>query len=112
MSYQVYADDGSNGALTTVGSALSGTQHSYDVESPTAHTLVIGSEHRFAIVATTHVGSVQSNIVSAVAANLPAMPAVGPTVVKSETDVTKIRASFSEFTSSVSDTGGSLILSY
>ena len=56
--------------------------------------MVLGAEHRLAVVATTHVGSVQSNIVSAIAADLPAAPAAGPVVVKSETDVTKIRASF------------------
>jgi hypothetical protein len=112
LSYQVYADDGSAGTLTAVGTALPGTQHAFDVASPTVHTLVLGAEHRLAVVATTHVGSVQSNVVSAIVADLPAMPAAGPVVVKAETDVTKIRASFSEFSSSASDTGGSLILSY
>jgi len=112
-TYQVLADDGSAGALTAVGSPLPGTQFTFTVTSPAVHTLQLGKEHRFAIVATTHVGTVQSNVVSAIVADLPGKPAAGPVVVKSETDVTKIRASFSEFDgASAAATGGSLVLSY
>ena len=61
--YSVLADDGAAGALGAVtlpGSEalLPATIYTLEVSGPGVHTLVVGSEHRFAVVAVSDVGQV------------------------------------------------------
>jgi hypothetical protein len=116
--YSVLADDGLRGQLTAVtlpnsASELPPTQSTFEVASPASASFELGREYRFAIVASTVVGSLQSNVVAAVVADLPGAPVAGPTLVKAETGIDRIRLSFAAFDgTSASATGGSPILSY
>lgn len=92
---------------------LAATIYSLEVSSPAVHTLVVGSEYRFAVVAVNDVGQVQSNIVAATVANLPAAPSTAPVVVLAETGIDHIRLDFAPLDGSDdAQTGGSAILSY
>jgi len=75
--------------------------------------LVVGREYRVSIIASNVVGSVESNRIASVVANLPSAPGAGPAVVIPETGIEQIRVSFATFdNSNAAQTGGSNILSY
>lgn len=83
------------------------------MESPAVHTLTVGLEYRFAVVAENNVGEVQSNIVAATVADLPAAPSTIPVVVLAETGIDHIRLTFDPLDESDdTETGGSATLSY
>lgn len=114
----VNADDGLGGAFSAVtlpasASSLAPTQYAFTITSPTAMTLVIGREYRVSIIASNIVGSVESNRIASVVANLPSAPGAGPAIVIPETGTEQIRVSFATFDNAdVAQTGGSNILSY
>lgn len=113
--YSVLADDGAAGTLQAVAlpgaqALLPATTYSLEVSSPAVHSLVVGSEHRFAVVAVSDVGQVQSNIVAATVADLPAAPSAAPVVVLAETGTDHIRLVFNPLDGSdQAQTGGSAI---
>lgn len=96
-------DDGQAGAFTQFGEVLNGYTYTIDVTG-----LTLGSEHRFKIVASNHIGNRDSNIVKSVAADEPNAPVNAPGFIQAETNTTSIRVSLEK----VTEDGGSPILSY
>ena len=99
-------DDGNAGAFSTITGAetLGPSTFSFDVTS----NLVVGSEFRFMAYAVNEIGNADSNIVTTIAADVPATPTNGPGFDIAETNTTSIRVVFAE----VTDNGGTPILSY
>ena len=82
---------------------LTASTFSYEVVG-----LDFSKEYRFMVKALNHEGIRQSNVVSALVADVPSTPINGPTFSISETDTDSIRV----IMPSVSDDGGSQIISY
>ena len=115
-SYTVKGDDGTGSALADLSGGaqvLSSSTFELVISSPAIHTLVVGTEYRFAVIATNPVGTVQSNVVDVIVANLPIAPTNGPQLVIDETQTDTIRVSLESLDHSLSsETGGTLITSY
>jgi titin len=102
--YEQYSDSGAGGALALETGSISSTtlEQTIDVSgSP-------GSTFRLQIYAYNTNGFVKSNIISVVAADVPADPTTAPSIVASLTDSTQITVSIAQIT----DTGSSPITSY
>jgi predicted phage tail protein len=102
-SYRVLVDDGSLGDFVDYGNLLSASIFELDLTGLT-YTL----SYRFKIIAKNHIGSTESNVVSALIADVPAQPASAPGFVADETTSDSIRVTLQEVTT----TGGSDIISY
>ena len=77
QSYQVYVDDGAGGAFATAsGGLLTSTQYTFTLSGG----LDVGATYRFKVEAGSLVESKESNVVSAVIADVPAAPSSGPLV--------------------------------
>ena len=115
-SYTVQADDGSGGALadlSTGAKILTPTEFELEISGTTMHAMTLGSRYRFRIIATNAVGTVESNIVDAIVASLPAAPSGSPVLVLEGTDVSVIRVSLAALDhTDDAETGGTTIVSY
>lgn len=79
-------DDGAAGSFTQFGSDLTASEFTLDVTG-----LTLSSQYRFKIVASNIIGSIDSNIVSSIVADLPETPLNAPSLEILETNTTSIR---------------------
>lgn len=103
LSYEVRVDDGALGSFTNFGASLSASTFTSTVTG-----LMYSSEYRFVVVASNHIGSCESNVVTAVVASLPSTPAIAPSLNFKFTTETSIRVVVNEVTAD----GGSPITNY
>jgi hypothetical protein len=96
-------DDGAAGEFTQFGDTLTASIFTVDVTG-----LTLSSEYRFKIVSTNHIGSVDSNILTSLVADLPTAPANAPGFISTETNTTSIRVVMDTITAD----GGTPITSY
>lgn len=96
-------DDGSLGDFSDFGNLLSASTFNKDITGLT-YTL----NYRFKIIAKNHIGSIESNVVSALIADVPSQPLSAPSFIAEETTTDSIRVTIGEVTT----TGGSDIISY
>jgi hypothetical protein len=75
--------------------------------------MTVGDRYRFQIIAENAVGTVTSNIVVAIVADLPIAPSVSPTLVLDGTDTDTVKVSLTALDhSDAAETGGTTIVSY
>ena len=79
-------DDGAAGEFTQFGADLTASDFTLDVTG-----LTLSSQYRFKITASNILGSVDSNIVSSIVADLPDTPVNAPSLKILETNTTSIR---------------------
>jgi hypothetical protein len=96
-------DDGAAGEFTQHGADLTASTFTLDVSG-----LTLSSEYRFKVTVSNHIGSMDSNIVTSLVADLPETPENAPSFIATETNTTSIRVVMDTIT----EDGGTPIISY
>lgn len=103
LDYQVQVDDGALGAFVQFGASLSASKFTVEVTG-----LTYTFDYRFMIIASSHIGSSESKVVTAVVANVPNTPTTAPFFNPSFTTTTSLRVEVNEVTAN----GGTPITNY
>ena len=106
--YEIYVDDGSNGAFSSIDSATVADKPYLREHTYTLAATETGKTFRIYLVAENEIDSVQSTLISTVLADVPDAPTTVPTINQALTTANKITIDYAAVTAD----GGDEVISY